>query len=91
MLHSAGAMRLGGPDVDTPHVGELVDAAESWLLGAVERDYEQHWPLLREISAWFRHPAGWIAMAGSDKAPRDLPVTVSAEALARAIDQAWRR
>lgn len=89
-LHSAGCQRLGGPDVDTPYVGELVERAVTFLAERGETD-RSTWSLLRELSSWFRHPAGWIAMSGSDKAPRDRPVAVSAEALARALDQAWRR
>jgi hypothetical protein len=78
-----GCWRCGGAEVTTPHVGELVsDALE---LAAAQPE------MVGELSRWFRHPVGFFAGWGTDKAPRyDRPL-VTVEQVARLLNATWGR
>lgn len=79
--YGLGCWRCGGAEVATPHVGELALHAAAQAGGSVAA----------EIAGWFRHPVGFCALSGSDKAPRFEAPAVGVVKVARAIDAAWVR
>lgn len=80
-----GCWRCGGAEVTTPHVGQLVETAIS-----VAHDEEP--PAMEaELSRWFRHPVGFFAGWGTDKAPRHEPPAVDVADVARLLSDMWSR
>jgi hypothetical protein len=74
--HAIGVQR--NQAAEFPHVGELLDASEI--------DFET------EADKWVRLEAGFFAGRGTAKGPRfdTVPDDLTAEAVARAIDAAWK-
>lgn len=80
-----GCWRCGGAEVTTPHVGDLVALALD-----VAREEES--PAVEvELSRWFRHPVGFFAGWGTDKAPRHEAPAVDAATIARLLSDMWER
>lgn len=79
--YSIGLSRVG--ESQEPHCGELVQSALDTLAGDD--------PIYQELATWFRHPAGFIALRGSAKAPVFKPVEVDLVDVARVISAAWQR
>jgi hypothetical protein len=80
-----GCWRCGGVEVTTPHVGDLVAAALD-----ISRDQEPP-EVEYELSHWFRHPVGFFAGWGTDKAPRSEAPRVDAATIAALISDMWQR
>lgn len=80
-----GAWRCGGAEVTTPHVGALVERALD-----ISRDQEP--PAMEaELARWFRHPVGFFAGWGTDKAPRNEPPAVDVADVAKLLSDMWSR
>lgn len=77
--YGMGLWRCGGAETTTPHCGELATLAATQAGGAVGA----------ELDSWFKHPVGFFAGAGSDKAPRYDPPAPSVVEVAQAISAAW--
>ena len=71
--------------------GEGADVDCGALVGWIVDDPTAPTDLGSELDTWFRHPAGFVALRGSDKAPRDDAILVSLRDVAAALDAAWRR
>lgn len=82
-----GCWRCGGAEVTAPHVGHLIEAALD-----ISRDQE---PPAAEVAAelarWFKHPVGFFAGWGADKAPRTEAPETDVVTVAKLISEVWRR
>ncbi|MFZ1411691.1 MAG: MYG1 family protein [Micropruina sp.] len=80
-----GCWRCGGAEVTAPHVGRLVETAHD-----MSRDQEA--PAMEaELARWFRHPVGFFAGWGTDKAPRHEAPAVNVADVAKLISDMWVR
>lgn len=86
--NTIGVMRAG--EWQEPHCGGLVlgvlNDAECGVGPVIHGD-----PVFLELASWFRHNAGFCALRGTKKAPREDPVIVDLVDVARALDWQWKR
>lgn len=84
--NAIGVMRGGeGQDVSVGHVVNCINEDYDCGLDVCSEAVHQ------ELCTWFRHPAGFFAGRGTDKAPSDRPIIVDLRDVAAAIDSAWKR
>jgi len=83
-----GITRLGGAEVTSPHVGELVGAVMK--LG-IDFFVPGMGPVYEELKTWFRHNAGFFAGRGTGKALDPTPVGVDIAFLSKLVDEVWHR
>ena len=71
--------------------GEGADVNAGALIDSIVNDPTTPTDLGSELDTWFRHPAGFFAGRGTDKAPRADSIDIQVTDVAAAIDRAWRR